>query len=105
MIKPKKRVKTYYDYVECRDYINAKYKIDIDDVNNTLKEVSGAPYQNFWNFVTDNFDIRNDCDFSLSETDKEYAEEWQVKIIDLFLTEFGENDAYLGKSVDFNVQW
>lgn len=51
------------NYREARDYINAKYKVDIDDYAGKWKKGAKAdtPFQCFWHWFIDKGDIHNGC--------------------------------------------
>lgn len=99
LVKPKKQTVTeeFWDYSEVKNYINQKYKVDIDNFAGTryTGKDDDPPYQCFWHWVTDSQDVHNGCYIYLNvgeiiETEEE--EEWVKKIMQMFLDEFGEEE-------------
>ena len=98
MNKPTKTTKVSFDYHECVEYIQDKYKCDIRDYagqfnNHDRKDpltVELVPYWDFWHFVLDQTEIHNGCYFYFSKDWSEDAEDWQKEIINMFFEEFGE---------------
>lgn len=86
------------NYFECRDYINQKYDIDIDNfANKTYDDSESAdnPYQNFWHTICN--ELQNDSYFNMyvGEPSEYYRskykdEVWSMTVIDLFKKEFSE---------------
>jgi len=96
MNKPTPETKTYYNYNECRDYIQTKYGYDVD--NFAGRKFTGKPDDppllSFWDFLVGVFEINNGTFIYLDrDTIKNAPKEWQKKILNDFLTEFssGEN--------------
>lgn len=107
MQKPTKKKKEYYDYNECKDYIDEKLGRDIDDYaakfvmknNKPVKVNEHADFKCFWHWVVDRYNITNGCSFGFIESELEYIEEdWIKEIYAAFLEEFG-------KEIDFEVWW
>jgi hypothetical protein len=108
MKKPKKRAMVVaYNWHECVQYIEKKYKIDIRDYagkfkckwnNGELGEEK--PYQDFWHWVVQNKDVNNGSVVTLSSYDYTECEDWQQQILTFFLKEFGK-----GKEATFWVEW
>ncbi len=101
MNKPIKHTIEYYDYYECVNYINKKYKVNIDDfAGHWGKDVHNpdVPFQSFWQYIVDTKGIHNGCYMDMYEEWKEDAETWQIQIIDWFLEEFGYD-------ITFYVSW
>lgn len=61
--KPKQKIKKYYDYNKCRNYLEKKYNYDERDYAGKYKNRyhEDKPYLDFWHWVCDNFDIHNGC--------------------------------------------
>jgi len=106
MNKPKQKSAKYYDYRECRDYIEKKYGYETRNFANRkyTGKPDDAPSQDFWLYLCNKHGVGNDCTFELDINDVDYAaeEEWQKKIILDFLNEFGKGK-YQG--VVFHVEW
>lgn len=104
MNKPKPRTKKYYDWIECKNYIQEKYNIDIRDVAGKYQGNPDAPYQDFWHSLTDKFEIHNGCyvDFFAGEPlDEWFEHEWEKKIARIFEEEFYVE----GKEIEFYIWW
>lgn len=104
--KPDKKVMTYYDYDECRQYLEKKYGYDERDYAGrfTGRGNERAPYQDFWHFVVEKGSAHNDALMVMSEWWKEGAEPWQAEILERYLSEFGEGDPG-DRSIEFWVSW
>lgn len=72
----------YYDYLKVAQYIEAKYTVLLRGEDD------------FWHFLVDLIDIRNDCLRAINWIDikGETQEDWQRVICDYFIAEFGDND-------------
>lgn len=94
-----------YNYQECEDYIENKYKIKIRDYAGKWSKKSSinTPYQDYWHFILKKYDyIKNDSFFDMEICYmRENAEPWQNAITDIFEKEFA-ND---GGIVEFFVSW
>lgn len=108
MQKPKKHKKEYYDYNECRDYLQEKYGYDERDYLGmfTGKTVNdNVEYQDFWHWVCDNYEIHNGCcitfDMELLKEKDIYIKPWQKEILKHYLEEFADEN---GK-VELYVWW
>ncbi len=108
--KPKKPVKKYnthkmYNFHECRDYIEAKYKIQTRGYPNyEFGKENAYPYQDFWHWLLehDACDIHNPDTF-LMETARYMEEEetpvWVKEILKMFQDEFEEEE------IEFYISW
>lgn len=89
MRKPQERVSgPYYDYFECRDYIEHKYNLD------------KSALCRFWNVLCVFKEVTNGTFFYLYEDDVSLDEE-QKQILNLLFKEFGSGR----NSLYFNVSW
>jgi len=104
MKKPAKKVKEYYDYSKCADYIAHKLGIeDLNDIDNSHRDPA-AEYKNFWHFLVDQKEIHNGMfvDFRYWEDnlpndvlpEKYQIKPWQDRIVRAFIEEFGEDAEY-----------
>ena len=108
-LKPVKRTRTFYEYLECRDYLQEKYGYDERDYasRNKAVEVIGKrrrfdgsrPYQDFWHWVVETYQIHNGCFVTFSRdadalrelpTDKQWVREIYQRYLDEFADEDGE---------------
>lgn len=104
MKRPVKHTHEYYDYHECRDYLESKHDYNERDYAGWLDDKS-LPYQDFWHFVCDMGDISNDSPFTMCEWwGGEGAADWQVDILDHYLDEFGEGEPG-ERMIEFYVSW
>ena len=134
MNKPTQKTTNHFDFSECTEYIEKKYKIDTRDYAKSHAQyyewcnskdygeadregkkrgesriwfgefqkeiergqITERPYQDFWHFLINNFNIVRGGFFDLDEElIKEIdAEDWQKYILGLYLKEFG-NATYL----------
>jgi len=109
MNKPVKRVHEYYDYNECRNYLEEKYGYDERDYANKLTargigskaDDDSVPYQDFWHYICDCTDIYNGCDFTMYSDWMDDAEDWQKEILQHYFDEFGDENG----EIEFNVLW
>lgn len=97
MKKPTKKTFIAYDFSECRDYINKKYKCNIRDFARSTGE--GKEYQDFWHWICNTYSPNNGSFLTFSRED-DTEKDWQRTILNYFLDEFGEND-----EVIFYVDW
>lgn len=97
MEKPKKHKREYYNYNECKEYINKKYNINIEDYEGRFKDKNtnyDAKYLNFWHWLIERFNVHNgsiiefDVEGLLKESD-DYTPIWAKEILKLFKDEFG----------------
>jgi len=95
MNKPTKHSRpARYDYIECRDYLQAKHGYD---------ERNYAEGKDFWHWVCKNYEIRNDCNITFTEGKlSEIEEEWVKTIYKYYIDEFGEGDP---KIASFHCWW
>lgn len=102
--KPTKKLKTYYDYNECCDYLQKKYKYNERDYSGRWKDKSKSPddtkpEQSFWRWLIDHFDIHDGCFivFSKEELDDPDldAEDWVREIYKRYLDEFADENGEL----------
>lgn len=93
LTKPKIKTRSHYDYHECENYINKKYKIDIRNLANT--KFNGKPddpaYVDFWHSICDF--AHNGGTVCLPEPEfMEGAHPLIVKTAELFEKEFPDAD-------------
>lgn len=110
MEKPTKHGKEYYDYHECRDYLQEKYRFNARDYAGKYRDIGltddSIPYQDFWHFVVECGEVTNGKLFVMSEMWLEWAkEDWQKWILERYLSEFGEPDGSGGRRIQFHVWW
>ena len=89
MDKPQPKTMTYYDYTECRNYLQEKYGYNERDFAGRHKvswpENAHIPYLDFWHWVCEHHEVFNGCmiDFSrevLDDPDTDWNGEWQKEI-------------------------
>ena len=110
--KPQSKTMQYFDYHECRDFIEEKYKIKVRDYAGMFTDKTAdhtKPYLDFWHYLLDCFpNITNGSFFEIDSEMLEGAEEWQKEILTMFLDEFGTKDTtgfIEGKRIKFYVWW
>lgn len=106
MKKPKAVPHLMYDWNDCVEYIETKYKIDI-------RNYQGKPEQDFWIWwITGGDSTSNGCKLAMEFDSKrpdlyaytdEEGNKWPEEIVSLFAKEFGNEDGYL--DIDFWVEW
>lgn len=106
MHKPTPQTIQFLDYIQCQDYINEKYKVDLRNyANKTFMPDDTAPYQDFWHHLIDqNPEIQNGSFFTMWPLDMDYVEPWQQEIYRLFWDEFSEY-ADENHMLQFKVDW
>lgn len=85
----------FYDYDECSNYLQDKYKYDERDYIGRYKEWgvdATKPYLDFWHWIIANNEVSNGCfiDFTKGVLD-EIQENWVKTIYKYYLDEFAEN--------------
>lgn len=98
MEKPKKHSKEFYDYRECRDYLQQKYDYDERDLAGWRKKMDDSvPYQDFWHWVVEHHQISNGCfvTFSREALAELDAVDWQREIYVRYLDEFADESGEL----------
>lgn len=97
LVKPQQKQTTYYDYNECRDYLQAKYGYDERDYAGHFKRKRGkltgtdesVPYLDFWHWVCEHHEIHNGCFITFSREELPGIEEdWVREIYTHYLDEF-----------------
>jgi len=103
MNKPQPKTKSALDYHECRDYINDKHNIDIDNYANWSPGDEGVPYQNYWHWLIDQCDVQRDSYFVMYDEVLEDLPEDDFKhiVTKWFFEEFGNG----ADSIEFWVEW
>ena len=106
LVKPSQNVIHYYNYNECRNYLEKKYGYDERDYANkyvydsngmATKRNHDVPYQDFWHWVVDRFDVTNGGMITFSKyTTPE--EDWQKEIYQRYMDEFAENGELIMKT-------
>jgi len=101
MNKPKLKKTAYYDYNECRNYLQEKYNYDERDYAGQFKKTKNGkiierddskPYLDFWLWVCDNHEIHNDCFITFTEEElAKIKEDWVKEIYTHYLKEFAKN--------------
>ena len=103
--KPQKKTKTYYDYHECRNYLQKKY--GYDERNYAGKKFSGdtdVPYQDFWHWLIDHHGIHNGCFVTfdrdtLKNEDTDWMGDWVKEIYTHYIEEFADENGELEMEV------
>jgi len=113
MKKPTKQTKEYYDYHDCRDYLQKKYGYDERDYageftkpaknSKAVKALNKeeTSYWDFWHHVIRYTEIHNGCFFWMEKEWLEDATEWQKEIIQHYLDEFADEKGV----INFYVYW
>lgn len=98
--KPQKQSRTYYDYNECRDYLQEKYDYDERDYAGKYSHGNSGdgnkPYLDFWHWVIERYEIHNGCyiTFDKSELD-DIEKDWIKEIYSHYLDEFADDNGEL----------
>lgn len=99
LIKPQKRVRSCYDYRECRDYLQQKYGYDERDYagkyrGNGVRD--DVEYLDFWHWVVENHEIHNGC-YVVFGRNRELQNDpaWVKKIYSRYLDEFADENGEL----------
>jgi hypothetical protein len=104
--KPTKKTTKFLDYIECRNYLNQKYKCDQDNYagcNYGTDGKASAPFQCFWHFIIEISNLSNGSFFYMNYEWLDMAEEdWQKEILERYLSEFGEGK---DREIKFYVSW
>jgi len=113
MEKPQSKIKQYYDYHECRNYLQEKYGYDERDFSNqATKGGREAQTLDFWYWVIEHDDIHNGCfvifskeiledeDTDWTEIDDKFGN-WQKEIYQHYIDEFADENG----EVEFYVWW
>lgn len=91
--KPKMHSRDFYDYFECKKYLEEKY---------SFKERDLGAKQDFWHWLAGRHITGNDSFFTLSREELEEIEEGWVKVIyQCFIEEFADSDGI----AEFFVSW
>jgi hypothetical protein len=105
MEKPIKKKREYYDYNECRDYLQKKYDYDERDYAKKYKTQpfdAEIPYFDFWHWVIANHEIHNGCEIMFyREKMEEIKEDWVKEIYSRYIEEFAEESGEL----EMYVSW
>lgn len=108
MDKPQPKTLIYYDYHECRNYLQEKYGYNERDyaghftTHNNIK-----PYLNFWHWLIDHEEISNGSYVTFSRENlaewkvDEVIPDWAAEIYTRYLDEFADA---LG-TVEFCTYW
>lgn len=107
MTKPTKKSKTYYDWLECEDYIQKQHKCNIRDFKNKFKKIKGKltvddkkEYMDFWHWVLNNYEVHNGCFITFTKEIYESINEEWIKTIYGWFLEFADEG-----EVEFYVTW
>lgn len=97
MRKPRPQTIEYYDFAQCKRWINQKYKINQDDLHGHLQKGGGnKPYECFWNWLLDRQSIANGSLLKFSKGDLEgIREDWAKTIYGYYLREFGDEPTFM----------
>lgn len=96
--KPKKKSRSYYDYIQCRDYLQAKYNYLERDYAGKFAngKLNGKPYLDFWHWVLDNHEVHNGCEILFSKEELETIEKpWVKEIYQRYIDEFADKKGEL----------
>lgn len=95
---PKQR-EPLLDFFECQKFIEDKLGYDIRDVlgrhKNDMTSREEVEYWDYWHFLIDNISIHNGCVISIPYGLLECGTDWQNKITQAFLDEFGEAEYWV----------
>ena len=100
MKKPEKKIVIKaIDYNDAAKYIEEKYNFRVRDYFDRFSGKVPYPndleYADFWLFLIDHQQINNPCTIYIDSYLLEVAEkDWQQKIINIFIEEFGEDTEY-----------
>ena len=100
--KPVEKIRKYYNYFECRDYLQKKYGYD---ENNYGKKPNKKYSNDFWgDFVVLVMapHITNGSFFQMTNEWLIGSEDWQREILERYLSEFGTGE---NRVIDFYVAW
>jgi hypothetical protein len=101
MKKPTKKTKSYYDYIQCRDYLQKKYDYNERDYAGKFKnrDKEDVPYQDFWHWVIEHYQVCNGCFITFSkeylECDGKESEAWVREIYKHYIDEFADENGEL----------
>lgn len=102
--KPEKKRREYYDYQELRNYLEAKYGYKEKDYAGRFKKRRGQteterkaiPYQDFWCWVVDRYEIHNGCYLTFTREELEWIkEDWVKEIYTYYIDEFADENGDL----------
>jgi hypothetical protein len=105
LTKPQLQTKTFYNYNDCRNYLEKKYGYDERDYAKKFqgkKVHDDKPYLDFWHWVIDHNEVHNGCFISFERGTLEYiTEEWVKEIYTHYLDEFADEKG----EIVFYVWW
>lgn len=106
LIKPKKKdLGKAFVWREVRDFIQKKYKVDLDDYKGKFKKNAkpDTKYCNFWHWMVEDSDIHNGCFTWLGWDwlDSDETEPWIKEILTMIMKEFAPKDDDLKLWVDW----
>lgn len=98
--KPKKQTHRYYDYHECRDYLQKKFGYDERDyakIYNNGKYDKDIECLDFWYWLCEHSEIHNGCFvyFSKENLDDLDGDEWVKEIYGHYIDEFADKNGEL----------
>jgi hypothetical protein len=99
--KPQEKIGKYYDYIECCNYLQEKYKYDeLNYAGKKFTDDNEIPYLNFWHWVIDNYEISNGCFITFNKEVLENGsfredQKWAKEIYKLYIDEFADKDGEL----------
>lgn len=106
--KPTQKTKTYFDYNECRNYLQEKHGYNEQDYTGLFRHLGSGepppvlPYQNFWHWVVGRYNAHNDCFVTFSrDVLPEIEEGWVKTIYSHYLDEFADEKGEL----EMHVWW
>jgi hypothetical protein len=101
--KPVEKVKRYYDYNECRDYLQKKYGYDERNYGKKAKNKFGHG-KDFWGsfVILMAPNIENGSYFQMSNEWLIGSEDWQKEILEHYLSEFGTGE---NRIIEFYAIW
>lgn len=92
MKKPVEQTFKALDWNECEEWIREKYHRDIRNwAGKTWRPEDDKPYQDFWHYICENYDIHDKGFFTLCEYFKP-ALPWQIEIQEIIFKEFGNEE-------------
>lgn len=99
--KPTKKTKSFYNYAQVRDYLQAKYgynerKVPLPETDRLSNHPEVDQYGDFWYWLVCTYDISNGCFVTFSRDQlPEIQGTWVKEIYKHYLDEFADDDGIL----------
>lgn len=98
MNKPTPYVKEAIDYGEAAKWVGDKLGYDIRDVNSCsdydFADPNRPKYLDYWHYIINNQEVHNGGTIYIDKYMLEFGEDWQNKITQCFIDEFGDEQEY-----------